>query len=428
MRPFISIAFFCLLFAGCSRDPDLIHRPPDEVRPMEKGGPSWPRFLGPKGDNVSTEAGLLTGWPEGGPKLLWTAAGIGQGHSSVTVADGRIYTAGNLGKRTVVSALDLDGEVVWQAINGDAWTKNYAGTRGTPTVDGDCVYHENASGDLICLSTADGAQRWQKNILKEFRGQVPEWGLAESVLIDSDRVICCPGGRDASVAALDKHTGETVWTAADSGDNAGYGSPVLAECGGLRIVLTMTDKSLIGVDADAGELLFRHEHRTKYDVNATSPVYHDGKVLITSGYGAGTELLAIRVDGRTAAIERIWKSDELDNHFGGVVFLGGRVYGSTHNGPWLCLDWTDGRQLSRHRGVGKGALTAAEGLLYTLGEKGEMAIVRPDAEEMHVAGRFRIPTAGEEPSWAYPVVCGSRLYIRHGEQVFAYDVRAARQP
>ena len=394
---------------------------------MEKSGPSWPRFLGPRGDNVSIETGLLTSWPDGGPRLLWTAAGIGQGYASVTLANGRIYTAGNLGNKTVVSALDLDGTVVWQKPNGAAWTKDYPGTRGTPTIDGDRVYYESPLGELACRSTADGGEVWRKNILEEFQGAVPRWALAESVLIDGDRLICCPGGRKASVVALDKRTGETLWTAADSGDNAGYASPILVKCQGRRIVLTMTDKALIGVDADAGELLFRHEHRTQYDINATAPLYYDGKVFITSGYGSEAELLAIRVDGKTAAVERVWTSKELDNHFGGVALLDGRIYGSTFKGAWLCLNWSDGRQLSSERGVGKGSLTAAEGLLYTLGEKGSMAIVRPEADKMTVLSRFQIPTAGEDVSWAYPVICGGRLYIRHGEHIYAYDVSAARE-
>jgi len=216
--------------------------------------------------------------------LIWTAKGIGHGFSGVSLADGRIYITGNIDERTVITALDLEGKIIWQADGGKAWTRSVKGTRGTPTIDDDRLYHENPLGDVVCLDTKTGEKVWGLNIVEEFGSSNITWALSESLLIDGDHVICLPGGPQTSIVALDKRTGETVWTAASaSEDKAGYATATLAECQGLRIILTMTQKALIGVNADGGELLFRFEHKTKYDVNATKPIYHDGHVFISSG-------------------------------------------------------------------------------------------------------------------------------------------------
>ena len=160
-------------------------------------------------------------------------------------------------------------------------------------------------GDVICLDAKTGKKVWAKNILKEFEAPNITWGLAESLLIDGGRVICCPGGPKVSVVALDKQTGDLAWAAKSTGDLAGYASPCLAECQGSRMVLTMNQHALIGVRADDGDLLFRHEHITQYDVNATSPAYRNGQIFITSGYGSGGEMVKLTVNGSKTSTETL---------------------------------------------------------------------------------------------------------------------------
>jgi len=391
--------------------------------------PFWPRFQGLNGNGISSDTGLLKQWPEQGPKLLWTAQGIGSGYSGVTIADGLIYTTGNIDDKTIITALDLDGKPQWQAENGKAWTASKEGTRGTPTIDGDRVYDENPHGDVICLSAKTGEKIWSVNILEAFGSSNITWALAESLLIDGNHVICLPGGPQASVVALDKMTGQPVWKAASAeGDKAGYATATLVECEGLRIILTMTEKALIGVDADGGELLFRFEHRTRYNVNATKPIYHDGHVFISSGYGTtGSTLVKLSVDGKKVTVEQVWNSRELDNHHGGVILLDGFLYGAAHNfnnGKWICLDWKTGEMQYAERGVGKGSLTCAEGMLYTLSESRDVGLVKATLEGHQIISQFETPEGPEGPTWAHPVVCGGRLYIRHGDSLYAYDVRA----
>lgn len=386
--------------------------------------PFWPRFHGPNGDNISTDTGLLKSWPDEGPRLVWTADGLGEGYSSVSIANGMIYTAGNKGGNTTVFAMDLNGKAQWEASNGPAWTRDYPGTRGTPTIDGDRVYHESPLGEVVCLNAKNGEQVWRRNILKDFEAQNLQWALAESILIDGDRAICSPGGPKASVVALDKKTGQTVWAAKPTGHQAGYATPVLAEQQGLRMILAMTAKSVIAVNADSGELLWEHPHETDYDVNATSPVHHQRRVFVTSGYKSPSEMLEVTVEGGKATAKKVWEAKQLNNQHGGVVLLEGFLYGSSHRGTWDCLDWEKGEKQFSERGVGKGSLTYADGLFYMLAENRQMGLVEASPKGLKVINKFKLPTQTPGNSWAHPVVCGGRLYVRHAEQLFAFDVKA----
>lgn len=397
--------------------------------------PFWPRFSGPDGTNVSKDTGLLKSWPKEGPKLVWTTEGIGSGYASVTLADGRIFTAGNVGDDMKVTALDLNGNILWQKPNGPAYTRSFNGSRGTPTIDGDRVYHENPIGDVACFDTATGEKIWAVNILKKFGARNIKWALAESVLVDGNNVIVTPGGPKTAVVALNKKTGKVVWKSEPSideegkADLAGYATATLAKYKGLRIILTMTENALIGVDADRGKLLFRFPHETKYKVNATKPIYHNGFICISSGYATtGTVMLQLNVKGKTASVKQVGESIDLDNQHGGLILYKGYIYGSGHKfnrGAWVCLDWKTGDTKYTDRGIGQGSLTVAEGMLYTLAEKRrKMALVKATPKSYEIVSQFVLPDKGEDPTWAYPVVVGGRLYVRHGNFLFAYNVQA----
>ncbi|PIU91000.1 MAG: hypothetical protein COZ06_25970 [Armatimonadetes bacterium CG_4_10_14_3_um_filter_66_18] len=389
--------------------------------------PSWPQFRGPQGDGVSTETGLLKQWPEAGPKLLWTAEGLGFGFGSVTVGGGRIYAAGDRDKHTVVTALNMEGAVQWQFENGASWDDPTPGGRSTPTFDGGRVYHENGHGAVVCLAADTGEKLWGRNQAEEFGGRFSSWGYAESPIIDGDHVLCCPGGETAMVA-LNKTTGETVWKSASSGEPAGYSTPILAEYQGLRLVLTMSEKSLIGVNADTGDLLFRFEHFTpRYVANCVSPLYHDGHILVSGGYGKGCVLLKLGIAGKQATVEPVWRTENLDNRHGGILLLDGFLYGAsqwTNKGKWVCLEWQTGALRYAEPGVGEGSVTSAEGLLYTLSEGRKMGLVKATPEGHEVISQFSLPAGGKGATWAHPVVRGGRLYVRHGDLLHAFDVRA----
>ncbi|HUT35478.1 MAG TPA: PQQ-binding-like beta-propeller repeat protein [Planctomycetota bacterium] len=383
----------------------------------------WPQWRGPNRDGLSAEKGLLKEWPQDGPTRLWTAKGLGDGFASMAVADGLIYTAGNVGGDLMLAALDLAGQTKWQVKVGSAYTKDSPGSRGTPTVDGGCVYYETPDGTVSCLDAKSGKGAWSLNILKEFKGRNITWALSESVLIDGDHLIACPGGPEAAMVALDKKTGKTVWVCKGAGDKPGYASPIVVDYQGLRQYVTMTSHAAIGVHAKTGELLWRFGHKTSYDANIPTPIFSDGCVFIDSGYGSGGELLKLKVEGQKCSAEEVWRTKAIDNHHGGIILVDGCLYGSAHGGKWVCLDFKTGQVKYSTDGVGKGSITYADGLLYTYSERGNVGLVKATPEGHKVISRFRVPGGGKGPNWPHPVVCGGRLYLRHGDLLFAYDIK-----
>jgi len=386
---------------------------------------SWPQFHGPDRNNISRETGLPKSWPKEGLPILWTADGLGHGFSSMSVVDGSIYTAGNIGEDTVITALDLEGKVRWRAKNGPAWTRDYPGTRSTPTIDGDRVYHQSPLGNIVCSKTDTGEVVWQLDVLSKVGSKNSKWGLAESMLVDGDHVISCPGGPQTCMVALNKHTGAMVWQAPSVDELAGYASPILFEHRGLRIIVTLTAKAVIGINATDGDLLWHIEHESYADENVLLPIFHDGHLFIST-LVAGSVKWRIDVQDGKVELEEIWRNKEMDNHHGGVVLLEGYLYGnSTARNPnqWVCLDWETGQMKYAEPGVGKGSLTYADGLLYTLSIDRIMGLVRPTPTEFEVISSFEIPEGGKGKSWAHPVVCNGRLYLRHSEFLYAYGVR-----
>ena len=385
----------------------------------------WPQFHGPNRDNLSTEKGLLKKWPENGPTRLWTARGLGHGYSSISIADGMIYTASSIEKDTVIIALNMEGKILWQVKNGKAWTGDRPGTRGTPTIDGNRLFHQSPLGNLICLDAKTGNRIWEFNILEKFQSKTPNWALAESLLVDGDRLISCPGGPQTCMVALNKKTGSVVWKAPSTGELAGYASPTLVEYQGMRVVITLTLKGMIGVNADTGELLWHVKHESYADENVMMPIFHDGHVFIST-LEAGSVKWKINVKDGKATLEEVWRTQELDNHHGGVLLINGNLYGTStfrNRNLWICLDWETGRNKYMDKGVGKGSLTYADGMLYTLSINSVMGLVRPTPMGHELVSSFKIPEGGKGNSWAHPVVCGGRLYIRHSEFLYAYSVR-----
>jgi len=385
----------------------------------------WPQFHGPNRDNISTEKGLLKRWPVNGPELLWTARNLGHGFSSISIANGMIYTASSIGEHTVVIALNLDGETLWQVKNGKAWTGPHPGSRGTPTVDGDRLFHQSPLGNLICLDAKTGDVMWQFNIIEAVKSRIPRWALAESLLVDGDCLISCPGGPQTCMVALNKKTGTIVWKAPGVGVPAGYASPTLFEHKGLRIITTLTSKSMIGVNADTGDLLWRIKHESPYDENIMVPIFHEGCVFISTPL-AGSVKWKLNVKDGKVLLRRSWRTRQLDNHHGGVVLVNGKLYGSStvfNKNLLVCLDWETGRMEYVDRSVGKVSLTCADGMLYALSIDGVVGLVQPTPVGHRLVSYFRIPEGGKGKSWAHPVVCGGRLYIRHGEFLYAYSLR-----
>ena len=386
---------------------------------------NWPQWQGPDRDAISKETGLLKKWPDSGPKLIWSRNDLGGGFSSVSIADGIIYITGLKGDQGVMTAMDLDGSRKWQQPYGMEWTSSHAGSRTTPTIDGDRVYTFSGNGIISCLDTKNGEMIWSVDTLEKFEGKNLRWGMAESVLIDGDKVICTPGGKDASLVALDKMTGKTIWTTKGLSEKSAFCSPILVERGSKRLIVTMLAESVVGIDIETGKPLWstpvKAPGRRGRGNNPVTPVYLDGSIYTTSGYDKGGEMFELSSDG--SAVTSKWYDETLDVHHGGVVVVDGYIYGSRYKGNWVCLDWNSGQVKYEDNAKGKGSITTAEGMLYCYDEKGTVTLAKASPESFDIVSSFDV-TLGEGNHWAHPVILNGRLYVRHGDVLMVYDIKA----
>jgi outer membrane protein assembly factor BamB len=389
----------------------------------------WPQWRGPNRDGVSTERGLLKSWPVGGPQLFWKATGLGVGFSGVSVVGDRIYTMGDQGDASQVLALSLsDGKVLWSTKLGKAGAPGwggFAGPRVTPSVQDELVFAVGQYGEVICVNARDGKEVWSKHLTADFGGPRPEWGFAESPLVDGDRVVLTPGGPNGTLVALEKKTGKLIWQTKDWTDNAHYSSVILAEIDGVRQYVQLTDKSLAGVAPADGKVLWRAVRKGSTAVIPT-PIYADGQVYVSSGYGTGCNLFKV-AKGSPFTATQVYANKVLENHHGGVVKVGDYLYGYSEGKGWTCQDFATGAAKWQEKSkLGKGSLVYADGCFYCReeAEKGVVALVEASSAGFVEKGRFTPPDRSGKQSWPHPVVVGGKLYLRDQDVLLSYDVQA----
>ena len=384
----------------------------------------WPQWRGPNRDDISTENGLLASWPAGGPPLAWKSTGLGVGYSSVAVAGGKIFTMGDSPDAGTVKALDAkDGSILWSTPIGKPGG-NYPGTRCTPTVDGGLLYALGQFGNLVCLETATGKEVWKKSFGKDFGGNGGGWNYTESPLVDGNKVIVTPGGKNGAIVALDKKTGDLIWRCTEFTDSAEYSSLITETIGGVRQYIQLTGNSVAGVAAADGKLLWRAPRRGSTAI-ITTPVFHNDHVYVTSGYGVGCNLFKITTDGGAFHAAEVYANKNMANHHGGVIRLGEHLYGHSDGKGWVCQDFKTGEIVWSSDKLGKGSLTCADGHFYLRSEggKGTVVLIEATAEAFKETGRFEQPDRSHQNSWAHPVVANGRLYLRDQDVLLCYDVK-----
>jgi outer membrane protein assembly factor BamB len=398
----------------------------------EKGArfQDWPQWRGPKRDGVSTEIGLLQQWPKAGPKLLWGVKGLGRGYASVAVAGSRIYTMGDRGNAEYLIARSrANGKELWAARVGQPWRDG--GPRSTPTLDGDRVYALSPHGDLVCADAAKGKILWRKNLPTDFGGRMMSgWGYSESPLVDGDKLICTPGGTDATLLALDNKTGAVIWKAAvPGGDGAGYASAVVSEGAGVRQYVQLLEGALVGVAAADGKFLWRYDRIANGTANIPTPLVHGDYIFCSTGYNTGSALLKLERtgDGVNAAEVYFLPARALQNHHGGMVLVGNYVYaGHGHNaGAPTCVEWKTGKivwKQARGPGSGSAAVAYADGDLYVRYQNGVMALIAATPDGYELKGSFQIPHVNTY-SWSHPVIAGGKLYLREQDWLLCYDAK-----
>jgi outer membrane protein assembly factor BamB len=403
----------------------------------------WPQWRGPQRDGISREKGLMARWPEEGPRLLWQLHDIGDGYSTPAVVGERLYVMANRGMQDeFVTCLAVkDGSEIWTTRVGNVGRNNgpqYPGARSTPTVDGERIYALGSDGDLVCLETATGRIRWQKKLggeESEFKGSRGKWAYAESPLVDGNVLVVTPGGKVATLVALDKQSGTEIWrSVVPEGDNAAYASIGILQADGVKQYVQFLENGVVGVDARTGKYLWRYNKTAEGSpANIPTPVI-SGNYVYSAHRRGGSALLNVKVEGSQVTAEEVYFERGLPHLIGGSVLIGKHLYGTTGQTLVCCeflsgkIVWQD-RGTWQDRGIAPASICYAEGHLYIHTEKGDVALVEATPEGYRAKGNFALPDQperGMSQAWAHPVVANGRLYLRDLGKLWCYDVRDAR--
>ncbi len=369
---------------------------------------TWPNWMGNTHDGVSDESGWSVNWPESGLPVVWQRE-IGIGFSSVSIADGRLFTMGhNDGKETVYCLNRKTGETIWTHSYPCELVDNlYEGGPGsTPTIDGDRVYTLGKEGQLFCFRTADGEILWQKELQADLGVALPEWGFNSSPLV-LDQQLILQGGR---VVSYDKTSGEMNWRTPKH--TAGYGSAALLRLDGEQLLATLDSDGLRVLSAGDGKQLDAFPWMSPFRTNSTTPIVKDDMIFISTAYGVGCGLFRFTAE----KLELVYDNRDMRNHFNNSILYDGHLYGFDGNSNFgrvvhlVCMNLTSGEVAWRQSDLGCGSLMIADGKLVILSEDGYLVIAEANPKGFTELARTRILTGR---CWTVPVLLEGHVYARN---------------
>lgn len=372
-------------------------------------------------DGIYPDTDLMDSWPENGPEILWTFEGLSEGHSSPVFAHGHIFISTMIEQNGFIIILDMNGKEVKRYQYGEEFFESFPGSRSTPVIVEDWLYIYSGKGVVYAFDAMEGTPRWKKEVLSETDGENIRWGVTETLVIDGEKIFVSPGGKTQNVMALNRMNGNTIWTSKGVGDLSAYCTPLLLKLQNSTLLVTMMASHTSGFDANTGEMLWSYEQPNKWSVHANTPVFHNGILAITSGYGHGTTGLKLAADG--SSVTKLWFNEKFDNRMGGVVAIDGHLYASgDKNREWRCLDIQTGDEKWATTEIGKGVVIAADNKLYLYSDRGELAMAEASADSFNLLGKTKVEK-GTAQHWAHPVINNGILYLRHGDALIAYKIK-----
>jgi outer membrane protein assembly factor BamB len=404
-------ALSLLSVVACSHQPDA---PDAQWRGIDRNG-------------IFPETQLMDQWPEEGPPLLWVHEGLGKGYASPAVTETQIFINAEQEGLSYVVSLDLEGKQLWRSPNGkeflgEGFSSTYPGARSTPTVMGSRVYATSGTGRLGCFDVSTGTELWAVDLMEKLDGLLGYFGYSESVAVGRDRVYCFPGGHEHNLAALDRFTGEVVWTAEALRDTFAYGSPILVSLPERKALFFTSRHHILALDPDQGELLSSYPlEGYEYDgEHCNTLVYENGYLYFVANDipGQGSMRLKIADDGRQ--IEEVWRNNQVRNNFGGLVVVDNHLFTTIKGNRLVSLDPETGAVSDTLR-VGTGSLIFADNKFICYGNNGTINLVDHRPEGMAHAGSFKV-REGSGQHFSHPVLAAGIMYIRRGDALMAYDL------
>ena len=381
---------------------------------------NW-QWRGENRNGMYNETGLLKVWPADGPQLLWKYEGLGEGHTSVAIANGKIYINGMHGDKLILYVFDMKGKLLKEKEIGKEWNKNHNGTRSSVCVNDGKLYIFNALGNLYCLDENTLNLVWTKDLLTDFGGRNLMWGMTENPLIVGEKIYATPGGEKYNMIALNKNTGALIWSSPGEGTPSSYCSPQYIGDQSVPMVVTCMHEHIIAFNANTGEKLWSFPQKNQRDIHPNIPIYSNGMIFSTTGYRGGAMLLRLKDGGK--AVEQVWKNDEMDNQMGSAIRIGNYAYASGHNNKfWFCVDYKTGETKYKIADMGECNVISADGMLYVYSTNGNMYLIKPNPDKFEIVSSFKV-SFGDGEHWAHTVIHEGVLYIRHGNALMAYKVK-----
>ncbi len=361
----------------------------------------WTQFRGPNRNCTTTERGWMV---QGKTEPIWKRT-VGLGYSSMSVADGRLFTMGydvEAGLDGIYCLDALTGEIIWEHhYPAERWDRSHrGGTLVTPGVDGADLYCSNREGRFFRFDAATGRIHWEKNLKTEYDLEYPTWGLAASPFILDDMIVMNVG----KVIAFEKGTGKEIWATPKNYGDA-YCTPVDFDLKGRPCFAVFNQTGLVILDRKTGEEVMVQEWSNRANVNAAAPLILGERVFISSGYNRGCALVDVSGDAPVVA----WESKEMRNHMAPSIHQEGHLYGFDE-AVYKCLD-LEGNVKWQQRGLGKGAHIMADGKLILLTAQGELVFIEPDPAEYREIARTKVLDGGVY--WTYPVLANGLIYCRN---------------
>ncbi|MFZ5940388.1 MAG: PQQ-binding-like beta-propeller repeat protein [Bacteroidota bacterium] len=418
---FLALSLIAPLFQSCKQAADS-----GQLNGTNYAVYEW---RGPDRNGIYSETGLLSAWPESGPELVWEFDSLGDGYGSPVFTPDRMYILGVRDSIACLFAFDTTGTLDWTSEVGPEWMVNFNGTRSTPTVVGDLVYTTTGMGKISCLDRHTGELQWTVDMKNDLHGTFPLFGYSESLICDGDRIFCSPGGADTNVVALNRFDGSLLWISKGDGERPGYNSPRIIHLDSLDILVNFSAYDMMGHNTKTGELLWMHPQDNipvaerkpgMGDTHSNTVLYADSSIYYAEGDGNCGVKLKLAADG--LSITELWRNTAFDSYMGGIVKIGDHLYGcGTADRDFKMISTLTGETENSIK-AGSGVVIAAEGLLYYYNQKGEMMLIRP--ESLEVISSFRIKK-GTGEHFSHPVISNGRLYIRHGNTIQAYNIKAS---
>lgn len=403
------LVFFILILFGCA----------DQSTTETVSKSDW---RGPNRDGIYQETNLLTEWPEGGPELLWKFSELGLGYSSPAIVGNQMFINGTIDSVSYLFNLDLNGNLNWKKAYGREFMKSYPGVRSSPIIVGEHVYVLSGIGELFCLSAIDGSKVWKVDLFSEYGAQKTQYGISESLIVDGDIIYCTPGGKEHNVIALNRFTSELVWSCKGKSEKSAYCNPLLTDINNEKYFITMTDKSVLSINAETGELAWTHPlEGIKNGAHVATPYYRDGYLFLMDGFEIGVVMLKIADDGKSAKL--LWKNGLMDETNGHSVVIGDNIYGSAESKKKLiCLDWHTGEVKFEIRKFAPSTVIYADNHLYAYTYSGQLGLVQPTKTEFIDKGSFKLEKRSELHIM-HPVIHNGILYVRYVNDLMAYNIQ-----